>query len=81
MKDNEQHNSPEPVETPQLGVFDVVHSGLIVKVSPFLPIDETVEVCDVEAKRQFRLATGKYIDSVKMGNTLFVSKRVYEAII
>ena len=24
MKDNKQHNSPKPVETPQLGVFGVV---------------------------------------------------------
>ena len=27
MKDNKQHNSPKPVETPQLGVFGVGNSA------------------------------------------------------
>ncbi len=52
--------------------------GLDIYLSPFLPIPETVKVCDIETREEVSLLTGKMIHCIDNNGKIFVSKEAIE---
>ncbi len=73
-------NSQNVTEPRYCWVFYVVHGGLTVRVSPFLPTPKTVEVCEIETKQHITILTGEYVDCVQMDRVLYVSQKVFDGL-
>jgi len=54
--------------------------GLVCQVSPALPVEETVNACDIEFKCEVKIPTGKIINCVKIGTTLIMSQELFDKI-
>lgn len=53
---------------------------LSIKIDPHLPIEEGYPAYDLDLKCEVLALTGKKIHSQKMGNTIYVSKELYQHI-
>lgn len=58
----------------------MLKNEVTIRKSPFLPIDEVVEVYDIETRQKCKVITGKKIDCVKIGREFVVSPSMYDAI-